>query len=109
MSAHTARPGSRPRRSPHLATWAAAALALLTAACTSTSTSTSGLDTTASVVATASPRWRRAHPHRAGSTFDAPFFCLAFARYQQHPDVSIGYSAAGSRPTACYPVTKVRK
>src|SRR6185437_7581763 len=41
MSAHTARPGSRPRRSPHPATWAAAAAtALLTAACTST-TSTS--------------------------------------------------------------------
>jgi ABC-type phosphate transport system substrate-binding protein len=107
MSAHAARPGSRPRRSPHLAIWAAAALALLTAACTSTSS----LDTTASVVAAASPRWRRAHPHRAGSTFDAPFFCVAFARYQQqqHPDVSIGYSAVGSRPAACYPVTKVRK
>ena len=94
MSAHAARPGSRPRRSPHLAIWAAAALALLTAACTSTSS----LDTTASVVAAASPRWRRAHPHRAGSTFDAPFFCVAFARYQQqHPDVSIGYSGVGSK------------
>lgn len=106
MSAHTARPGSRPRRSPHLATWAAAALALLTAACTSTSS----LDTTASVVAAAQPPVATRHPHRAGSTFDAPFFCVAFARYQQqHPDVSIGYSAVGSRPAACYPVTKVRK
>ena len=51
MSAHTARPGSRPRRSPHPATWAAAAaIALLTAACTSTSSP----DTAASVVAAAS-------------------------------------------------------
>ena len=33
----------------------------------------------------------------AGSTFDAPFFSVAFARYQQqHPGVTIGYSAVGS-------------
>jgi phosphate transport system substrate-binding protein len=33
----------------------------------------------------------------AGSTFDAPFFAAAFAKYQQqHPGVTIGYSAVGS-------------
>lgn len=33
----------------------------------------------------------------AGSTFDAPFFDLAFARYHQaHPSVTIRYSAVGS-------------
>ncbi len=33
----------------------------------------------------------------AGSTFDAPFFDLAFAQYhQQHPAVTVGYSAVGS-------------
>ena len=33
----------------------------------------------------------------AGSTFDAPFFSLAFARYhQEHPGVAISYSAVGS-------------
>ena len=33
----------------------------------------------------------------AGSTFDAPFFAVAFASYQQqHPGVTIGYSAVGS-------------
>jgi phosphate transport system substrate-binding protein len=33
----------------------------------------------------------------AGSTFDAPFFSAAFAKYQQqHPGVTIGYSAVGS-------------
>ena len=33
----------------------------------------------------------------AGSTFDAPFFDLAFAKYhQQHPAVTVHYSAVGS-------------
>ena len=33
----------------------------------------------------------------AGSTFDAPFFNVAFAKYHQlHRGVSIGYSAVGS-------------
>jgi phosphate transport system substrate-binding protein len=33
----------------------------------------------------------------AGSTFDAPFFSLAFAKYhQQHPAVSISYAVVGS-------------
>ena len=54
MPAHTIRLGSRPRRSPHPATWGAAvAIALLTAAFTSTATAT-GPDTAASVVAEAS-------------------------------------------------------
>ena len=56
MSAHTVRPGSRPCRSPHPATWGAAvAIALLTAACTSTASAT-GLDTVASMVAALGPR-----------------------------------------------------
>ena len=94
MSAHPARPGSRPRRSPHPATWAAAAaLALLTAACTSTASP----GTAASVVAAASAGGHAPTLTGAGSTFDAPFFSVAFARYQQqHPGVSIGYSAVGS-------------
>jgi ABC-type phosphate transport system substrate-binding protein len=88
MSAHTARPGSRPRRSPHPATWAAAAaIALLTAACTSTSSP----HTAASVVAAASTGGHVPALTGAGSTFDAPFFAVAFARYQQqHRGVSIG-------------------
>ncbi len=33
----------------------------------------------------------------AGSTFDAPFFGLAFTRYQQqHPGLAISYSSVGS-------------
>jgi phosphate transport system substrate-binding protein len=94
MSAHPARPGSRSRRSPHPAIWtAAAAIALLTAACTSTSSP----GTAASVVAAASAGGHPPTLTGAGSTFDVPFFAVAFARYQQqHPGVSIGYSAVGS-------------
>ena len=72
MSAHTARPGSRPRCSPHPATWAAAAIALLTAACTSTA-SAAGSDTAASVVAALGPGLvrtsgaSRTSDHRLGS------------------------------------------
>jgi phosphate transport system substrate-binding protein len=97
MSGHTTRPGSRPRRSAHLATWATtAAIVLLTTACTSTA-SISGPGTPASVVAAASAGGRAPTLTGAGSTFDAPFFAAAFARYQkQHPAVVISYSAVGS-------------
>ena len=73
MSAHTVRPGSRPCRSPHPATWAAVvAIALLTAACTSTA-SAAGSDTAASVVAALGPGLvrtsgaSRTSDHRLGS------------------------------------------
>jgi phosphate transport system substrate-binding protein len=97
MSAHITQPGSRARRPAHPGTWAVAvAIALLTAACTSTSSAT-GPDTAASVVAAASAGGHAPTMTGAGSTFDAPFFSVAFARYQQqHPGVSIGYSAVGS-------------
>jgi phosphate transport system substrate-binding protein len=97
MPAHTAQPGSRTHRPAQLATCAAAAvIALLAAACTSTA-STSSPDTAASVVAAASPGGHAPTLTGAGSTFDAPFFSVAFAKYQQqHPRVTIGYSAVGS-------------
>jgi phosphate transport system substrate-binding protein len=97
MSAHTARRGLPPRHTTHLALAAAAAVIVLAvSACTST-TSTSG--SPASVVAAASTASGGHRPtlSGAGSTFDAPFFSAAFTRYQQqHPGVSIGYSAVGS-------------
>ena|SRR5689334_5166581 len=97
MPAHTAQPGSSTHRPARLATWAAAAvIALLAAACTSTA-STSSPDTAASVVAAASAGGHAPTLTGAGSTFDAPFFSVAFAKYQQqHPHVTIGYSAVGS-------------
>jgi phosphate transport system substrate-binding protein len=97
MSGHHARPGPPPRRPTHPAIAALAAIIVLAVtACTST-TSTS--NTPASVVAAAStaPGGHRPTLTGAGSTFDAPFFAAAFARYQQqHPGVTIGYSAVGS-------------
>ena len=69
---------------------AAAAITILTlSACTSTATSTSAsgvADSTTAPTLTGS-----------GSTFDEPFFDLAFARYhQEYPAVTVGYSAVGS-------------
>jgi phosphate transport system substrate-binding protein len=99
MSRHHARPGLRPRRISHPAIAAAAAVIVLAlAACTSTYSTTSPV-TSASAVAAASPG-TGGHPPTltgSGSTFDAPFFAAAFARYQQqHPGVTISYSAVGS-------------
>jgi phosphate transport system substrate-binding protein len=72
-----------------------AIILLAVGACTS-STSTS---TAASAVAAASagPGGDKPTLSGSGSTFDAPFFAVAFAKYQQqHPGVTIGYSAVGS-------------
>jgi phosphate transport system substrate-binding protein len=89
MSGHPVRPGSRPRRPPRpvlAALGAAAVLAL--AACTSTTTTSATTAATASGTVTLTG---------SGSTFDAPFFTAAFATYhQQHPAVTISYSAVGS-------------
>jgi len=55
--------------------------------------------TSASVAAAASssPGSHKPTLAGAGSTFDAPFFSVAFAKYQQqHRGVTIGYSAVGS-------------
>jgi phosphate transport system substrate-binding protein len=97
MSGHHARPGLRPRHSTHPVIWAiAAVIVLLAAACSSTTTTVSP---TTSAVAAASTG---AGGHRptligAGSTFDAPFFAVAFAKYQQqHPGVTVSYAVVGS-------------
>jgi phosphate transport system substrate-binding protein len=79
----------RPRPSRRLAGAAACLLALLGAAltaCTSVPSSTSP-PAAADVTDLAG----------AGSTFDAPFFNLAFPAYQQaHPPVGVSYAAVGS-------------
>ncbi len=90
-----------PHRHPHPRTFrravtapAAAGLLALTAgltACTS-SPASPGPAVPASGVAATTVRVTG-----AGSTFDAPFFNLAFAAYQRsHPGVSISYAAVGS-------------
>jgi phosphate transport system substrate-binding protein len=97
MPGHNPQPGPPAEHAPHRAIWviAAAITVLVLAACTTTATTTT---TSATAVATASPISGHALILTgAGSTFDAPFFNLAFARYhQEHPGVAISYSAVGS-------------
>jgi hypothetical protein len=95
MSGHHARPGPRPRHTPHPAIRATATAIILLAvgACTSTATSASPLAT-----ASTGSGGHTGTLTGARSTFVAPFFAVAFARYQQqHPAVTIRYSAVGSR------------
>jgi DNA-binding CsgD family transcriptional regulator len=85
---------SLPRLHHHISVPAAALIVLASlAACTSGSSSGSGHSpgTAADVAATT------VRITGAGSTFDAPFFDLAFSRYQQaHPDVAVSYASVGS-------------
>ncbi len=97
MSAHHHRPGPQPRRRAHPAIQATvAAIILLALAACGNATTTSA---PASVLATGSPG-HSGHTGTltgSGSTFVAPFFAVAFAKYvQQHPGVTINYSAVGS-------------
>ena len=94
MSGHHARPGLWPRHTTHPAIWAAAATVLLAVGACSSTTATRA---SALAAASAGPGGHRPTLTGAGSTFDAPFFSVAFAHYQQqHPGVTIGYSAVGS-------------
>ena len=70
---------------------AAAIIVLALAACGSTTTPAT------STAATAIPSGGPGVLTGAGSTYVAPFFALAFARYhQQHPAVTVNYSPVGS-------------
>jgi ABC-type phosphate transport system substrate-binding protein len=90
MSAHDHKPGHA--RNAAISA-AAAIIALALAACASTATT----DSVTITPATASPGASAVTITGSGSTFDAPFFDLAFARYhQRNPAVTIRYSAAGS-------------
>jgi phosphate transport system substrate-binding protein len=101
MSGHHLRPGPRPRHTSHPAIWATAAAIILLAAgaCSSTTSTpgTAGVPASAVAIASTGPGGHPPTLTGSGSTFDAPFFSVAFARYQQqHPGVTIGYAAAGS-------------
>ncbi len=88
-------PHPQPRPPRRAALMGAAAIALMAGAVLSACSSAAPAAT-----ATALPSVAAASTVRltgAGSTFDAPFFDLAFARYQQqHPGVAISYAAVGS-------------
>ena len=97
MSGHNTGPGPQPHHTWHPAIRAAAAAIILLAlgACSST-TITPGAGTT-DTAAAAVPSGGPGILTGAGSTYVAPFFALAFARYhQQHPAVTVNYSAVGS-------------
>jgi phosphate transport system substrate-binding protein len=97
MSGLARRFGFQTHRVPHLTTWAAAAVILFAlAACSTTATATTSAVSAPSTASFGSGG-HRATLTGAGSTFDAPFFDLAFAKYhQQHPAASISYAAVGS-------------
>jgi phosphate transport system substrate-binding protein len=83
-----------PHGHPALQAAAAAITLLAIAACTSTTTSSA---TSAVAAASIGPGGHPPALTGSGSTFDAPFFSVAFAKYQQqHPAVTTGYSAVGS-------------
>ena len=97
MSGHHPHSGIPHRHPAHPAIWAAAAAIVLLAVGACTSATTTGTSASAVAAASAGPGAQKPTLTGAGSTFDAPFFSAAFTRYQQqHPGVTIGYSAVGS-------------
>ena len=94
MPEHHARAGPQPRHTtrPAIRAAAAAIILLAVAACGSTTTTPA-----TSTGATAIPSGGPGTLTGAGSTYVAPFFATAFARYhQQHPAVTVNYSPVGS-------------
>jgi phosphate transport system substrate-binding protein len=97
MSGHHPHRGIPHHHPTHPAIWAATAAIILLAAGACTSTTTTSTPASAVAAASAGPGAQKPTLTGAGSTFDAPFFSAAFAKYQQqHPGVTIGYSAVGS-------------
>jgi phosphate transport system substrate-binding protein len=96
MPATDGRQGRRFRRAliKTISTAAAALSALALAACTSSAGTSSPPATASAAAATGGPAVQLTG---SGSTYDAPFFNLAFPKYeQQNPAVTISYSSVGS-------------
>ena len=88
MSGHSRTLGPRPHHTPHPTIWAAAAAIILLAlaACASTNAAPPATGTTATAMPSGGPGILTG----SGSTFVAPFFAVAFAKYlRQHPTVTI--------------------
>ncbi len=99
MPANDGRHGPKSRRTSikTISIAAAAIGALALAACTSTTTSPPVPATPAAATGTGADS--AGTLTGAGSTYVAPFFALAFARYhQQHPAVAVDYSPVVSSP-----------
>jgi phosphate transport system substrate-binding protein len=98
MPEHRARPGLQPRHTTHPAIWAAAAIIFLAvAACTSTTTTSTPGSSASPLAAASGGPGGPGTLTGAGSTYVAPFFAAAFAKYHQlHPAVTVNYSPVGS-------------
>jgi phosphate transport system substrate-binding protein len=97
MSGHTEQAGSQPHHAPYRAAWAAAAAVILLALAACGTTTTAAMSSPTPTPLSFGSGGHRPTLTGAGSTFVAPFFSVAFAKYhQQHPAVSIGYAVVGS-------------
>jgi phosphate transport system substrate-binding protein len=97
MSGHSRRLGPRPHHTPHPAIWAAAAAVILLALAACASTAATTPSSPAPTPVSFGSGGHKPTLTGAGSTFVAPFFAAAFAKYhQQHPGVSISYAVVGS-------------
>jgi phosphate transport system substrate-binding protein len=99
MSGHHRALGAKPHRRLHAAisAGAAAIIVLASAACSTATATTASPPGSAPSTASFGTGGHQATVTGSGSTFDAPFFDLAFANYHRnHPAVSISYAAVGS-------------
>jgi len=97
MSVHHLRGGSPYRHPTHRAIWAVAAAIIVLAVGACSNTASVGTPAAAVAATSIGPAGQKPTLTGSGSTFDAPFFAVALAKYQQqHPGVTIGYSAVGS-------------
>jgi phosphate transport system substrate-binding protein len=97
MSAHHPRRGIPHRHPTHPAIWTVAAAIIFLAVGACSNTASVGNSAAAVAATSIGPGGYKPALTGSGSTFDAPFFAVAFARYQQQrPGVTIGYSAVGS-------------
>jgi phosphate transport system substrate-binding protein len=95
MSGHNRRPGPQQRHTEHRAIRAAAvaSIILALAACGSSTVPATTTGTTATAIPSGGPGTLTG----AGSTYVAPFFALAFAKYHQRdPAVTVNYAVVGS-------------
>jgi len=96
MSGHPRR-GAPYRHLAHPAVWAVAAAIIVLAVGACSNTASVGTSAAAVAATSIGPAGQRPTLTGSGSTFDAPFFAVAFARYQQqHPAVTISYAVVGS-------------
>ncbi len=93
MSGHNRRLGPQQRHAGHPAIRAAAAAIIVLALAVCGSSTTLATSTAATAIPSGGPGTLTG----AGSTYVAPLFALAFAKYhQQHPAVTVNYAVVGS-------------